>query len=135
MDSEESEGEEEMEKRANWVERLLELRSRWMDRQRGKGVVDEDDDDGGCDVDYGSDGEEEVEFNAELFARFLVRVPWSETKLFSKLAFLCNMAYVIPELKVFSSSFFLLPQFYHFMQCHHYNAKLMAKDSNFRSPL
>ncbi|XXG89948.1 hypothetical protein AAC387_Pa12g1829 [Persea americana] len=100
VDSEESEGEEEMEKRANWVERLLELRSRWMDRQRGKGVVDEDDDDdGGCDVDYGSDGEEEVEFNAELFARFLVRVPWSETKLFSKLAFLCNMAYVIPELK------------------------------------
>ncbi|KAB2621856.1 hypothetical protein D8674_024038 [Pyrus ussuriensis x Pyrus communis] len=38
-------------------------------------------------------------YDPESFSRFLVRVPWSDTKLFSKLAFLCNMASVIPEIK------------------------------------
>ncbi|KAM1640002.1 hypothetical protein FF1_010054 [Malus domestica] len=38
-------------------------------------------------------------YDQESFSRFLVRVPWSDTKLFSKQAFLCNMACVIPEIK------------------------------------
>lgn len=106
VESEESEGEEEVDKRANWVERLLELRSRWRDRQKdnGKGREEEEGDGEevaeGCDVDYEEENEEvEEEFNQELFSKFLRRVHWTQTKLFSKLAFLCNMAYVIPELK------------------------------------
>ncbi|XP_077228894.1 phospholipase A1 PLIP1, chloroplastic-like [Tasmannia lanceolata] len=105
LDSEENEREEEEvkeEKRANWVERLLELRSRWRDRQREDGSGEgEDGDDVLCGVDYDSesDGGEEVDFDRESFSRFLDRVPWAETKLFAQLAFLCNMAYVIPEIK------------------------------------
>ena len=101
-----SEGEER--KRSNWVERLSELRSHWRDRQQ-KESVDKDEacegiDIGDCDyctVDYSAEEEEvEVKHNRESFSRLLVRVPWSDTKLFSKLAFLSNMAYVIPEMKV-----------------------------------
>lgn len=106
-----SEGEER--KRSNWVERLLELRSHWRDRQQ-KESVDKDeacegDDIGDCDyctVDYSAEEEVEVRHNRESFSRLLVRVPWSDTKLFSKLAFLSNMAYVIPEIEVcYSASF------------------------------
>ncbi|KAM5560592.1 hypothetical protein ABKV19_021649 [Rosa sericea] len=38
-------------------------------------------------------------YDRDLFSRFLVGVPWSDTKLFSQLAFLCNLAYVVPEIK------------------------------------
>lgn len=101
-------------KRANWVERLLEIRSYWKNRQQ-KGDIDGDEicdaeengdcnfdgDEDLCTVDYDlEEGEEEMKYNRETFSRFLVHVPWSDTKLFSKLAFLCNMAYVIPEIKV-----------------------------------
>ncbi|KAL4599050.1 hypothetical protein ACB092_11G098800 [Castanea dentata] len=99
-----SEGEER--KRSNWVERLLELRSHWRDRQQ-KESVDKDearegDDIGDCDyctVDYSAEEEVEVRHNRESFSRLLVRVPWSDTKLFSKLAFLSNMASVIPGIE------------------------------------
>ncbi|OVA01943.1 Lipase [Macleaya cordata] len=103
---EEDQEEREQEKRANWVERLLELRSQWRNRQPYDQPNEEDDDhdhEGGCEVDYHSSSEfeeeEEVSFNRESFSRLLARVPWSDTKLFSQLAFLCNMAYVIPEIK------------------------------------
>ncbi|XP_058095981.1 phospholipase A1 PLIP1, chloroplastic isoform X1 [Magnolia sinica] len=104
VDSEEETegGEQEMEKRANWVERLLELRSRWRSRQKENEGEEGEGDEDYCSVGYDSEVEEEEEemaLDSESFSRFLVRVPWSETKLFSKLAFLCNMAYVIPELK------------------------------------
>ncbi|KAF6173018.1 hypothetical protein GIB67_006394 [Kingdonia uniflora] len=95
--------EREEEKRANWVESLLELRSHWINKQQ-KGLNEEaggDGDEGecedGCDVDYTS--EEDVSSDQESFSKFLVKSTWSDTKLFSKLAFLCNMAYVISELK------------------------------------
>ncbi|KAG9448315.1 hypothetical protein H6P81_014443 [Aristolochia fimbriata] len=89
----------ETQKRANWVERLMELRTRWKDRQK----EDNGDEEGGeedlCEVTYDEENEE-ISFDRESFAKILGRVPWSQTKLFSQLAFLCNMAYVIPEIKI-----------------------------------
>ncbi|CAI0474694.1 unnamed protein product [Linum tenue] len=118
--------------RANWVERLLEIRSHWRRniRQQKKedhdmaidsssssdhhvdktgcdcDGFDGDDENSGCMVDYNSSEEEEEDryYNKETFSRLLARVPWSDTKLFSKLAFLCNMAYVIPDIKFVTSS-------------------------------
>ncbi|XP_043715336.1 phospholipase A1 PLIP1, chloroplastic [Telopea speciosissima] len=97
-------GMEKTEKRANWVERLLELRGRWMNRQpkeqmdgEGEGEGEE----GGCEVDYSSDVEDEQHksFDQESFSRLLVRASWSDTKLFSQLAFLSNLAYAIEDIK------------------------------------
>ncbi|KAF8380081.1 hypothetical protein HHK36_027551 [Tetracentron sinense] len=91
---------DDRDKRSNWVERLLELRSHWRNRQQ-KEIIDEDHEDeeeGDCEVDYNSE-DDDVNVDPELFSRLLVRVPWSDIKLYSKLAFLCNMAYVIAELK------------------------------------
>ncbi|KAL5792250.1 hypothetical protein ACOSP7_000844 [Xanthoceras sorbifolium] len=110
---EESNEEENEIKRANWVERLMEIRRRWPNRQQQEsvdgGVHDEDENEngaddcneGGCEVCYGTEDEErgEVTYDSESFSRLLVQVPLSDTKLFSQLAFLCNMAYVIPEIK------------------------------------
>ncbi|KAF5733120.1 hypothetical protein HS088_TW17G00656 [Tripterygium wilfordii] len=114
-DSVESNEEEEELKRANWVERLMEIRRHWRNRKQkeivhGETYCDDEEsvdrcdfsnDDEGCQLDYNSDEEEEEEvtYDRESFSKFLVEVPWSDTKLFSKLAFLCNMAYVIPEIK------------------------------------
>ncbi|XP_044492549.1 phospholipase A1 PLIP1, chloroplastic-like [Mangifera indica] len=113
-EAEVSSEEENKIKRANWVERLMQIRKEWVSRQQQENIdgdaargEDEnsvgycDADDGGCEVEYGSEGEEEgeVRYDRESFSRLLVRVPLSDTKLFSQLAFLCNMAYVIPEIK------------------------------------
>ncbi|GMH00428.1 hypothetical protein Nepgr_002267 [Nepenthes gracilis] len=96
----------ENEKRSSWVERLVELRIQWMDRQKkevadgyGDREGDDDSSEGVCEVD--SDEEEEVRasLDSELFLKLLARVSWSDTKRFSQLAFLCNMAYAIPEIK------------------------------------
>ncbi|CAD5183179.1 unnamed protein product [Musa acuminata subsp. malaccensis] len=92
------------EKRANWVARILELRRRWRDRQHKVDGVEEEDKEGGeedgyCGVSYESEEEEEGEWDRESFESLLGRVPWSDEKLFSQLAFLCDMAYVIPEIK------------------------------------
>ncbi|KAI9109824.1 hypothetical protein K1719_018865 [Acacia pycnantha] len=102
-------------KRANWVERLMEINRHWRDRTveenmdpdiiNNKDEYDkcdcDDEDDGICMVDYQEQDEEEEEeaIDRESFSRFLVRVPWSDTKLYSQLAFLSNMAYVIPQIK------------------------------------
>jgi hypothetical protein len=109
---------EEEIKRSNWVERLLEIRSHWRNRQQkervGEDVGCEEDgigdrdcggDESGCAVCYGSDEGGRVVYDRETFSRLLVRVAWSDTKLFSQLAFLCNMAYVIPAIKVYFPSF------------------------------
>ncbi|XP_042504086.1 phospholipase A1 PLIP1, chloroplastic [Macadamia integrifolia] len=103
----ERESEMEKEKKANWVERLLELRGRWRNRQpkeqmdEEEGEGDGNGDKGGCEVDYSSDGEEEQRrsFDQESFSRLLVRVSWSDTKQFSQLAFLSNLAYGIEDIK------------------------------------
>ncbi|XP_073007342.1 phospholipase A1 PLIP1, chloroplastic [Typha latifolia] len=97
-------------KRANWVERLLELRYRWRDRQKkdeeeGEGEEEEEGDgDYYCGANYDSEEEEgdvgqKSEWDRDSFTRLLARVPWSDAKLFSQLATLCNMAYLIPEIK------------------------------------
>ncbi|CAN1793849.1 Phospholipase A1 PLIP1, chloroplastic [Linum perenne] len=102
-------GDEEV-KRVNWVERLLEIRSHWRNRQAKDNMGDESymdethdcygDDEDGCLADYDSEeGDDEEEFDCEMFYELLKRVPWSDTKLFSRLAFLCNMAYVISDIK------------------------------------
>ncbi|KAF9617851.1 hypothetical protein IFM89_039033 [Coptis chinensis] len=56
-----------------------------------------DEEEGGCEVEY--EVEEEEIYDREKFSKLLVPVPWSGTKLFSQLAFLCNLAYVIPQIK------------------------------------
>lgn len=91
----------------NWVERLLQIRSLWKNRQ-----VEEEDsvdnevsdcdcggegDEIGCAVNYHDDSEEM--YDSESFSKFLSKVSWSDTRLLSQLAFLCNLAYVIPEIK------------------------------------
>ncbi|KAK3026587.1 hypothetical protein RJ639_041607 [Escallonia herrerae] len=101
-------------KRANWIERLMEIRSNyWREKQQkddlggqgeGPGEADEgcdnDGDEGGCEVDYGEEEEGgSTSINQESFSRLLRQVSWSDTKHFSQLAFLCNMAYVIQEIK------------------------------------
>ncbi|KAE8703653.1 hypothetical protein F3Y22_tig00110467pilonHSYRG00208 [Hibiscus syriacus] len=112
----ENDDEETEIKRANWVNRLMEIHSRWKNRQveddfdrarifdengnGGDGDGDNEEDDGGCEVNYDSNEEEdEVKYNSESFSKLLVKVPLSDTKLFSRLAFLCNIAYGIPEIK------------------------------------
>lgn len=99
----------EMEKkRANWVERLMEIRSRWVQKQQNNEINGDneekecDDEDDGCEVDY-SDDEGIESINQETFSQLLDKVSWSDTKDFSQLAFLCNMAYVIPEIEVYIS--------------------------------
>ncbi|KAL0918028.1 hypothetical protein M5K25_013149 [Dendrobium thyrsiflorum] len=90
-------------KRANWVQRICEIRSRWKSLQAKDGSDETDqsvkweEEDNACGVSYES--EEKVEWNREEFASLLNRVSWKETKLFSQLAFLCNIAYDIPEIK------------------------------------
>ncbi|KAL2478703.1 alpha/beta-hydrolase superfamily protein [Forsythia ovata] len=108
----ESEGEDEIDvekvkKRANWIERLMEIRNNWKVKQQKEdvNVVGENnegcDEDGGCDVDYDDDDVEGKEMNidSKLFSSLLSHVSSADTKLFSRLAFLCNMAYVIPDIK------------------------------------
>lgn len=104
----------ETENRVNWVERILELRTRWRSRQQ-KEEEEEGEDNYYCGVGYESDEEQQMdveddeEWDPVKFRRFLTKVPWSETKLFSKLAFLCNMAYVIPQIKVCALNFDFTP--------------------------
>ncbi|KAI5326028.1 hypothetical protein L3X38_035102 [Prunus dulcis] len=95
-------------KRANWMEWLVELRSKWRNIWQQKQVEDEEEDNNngeegccaeGCSLEEKNGEMGYKSYDPESFSRFLVRVPWSETKLFSKLAFLCNMVYVIPEIK------------------------------------
>ncbi|GAB4844586.1 hypothetical protein Ancab_037985 [Ancistrocladus abbreviatus] len=98
-------------KRPNWVERLMELHLRWMDGQEKvtaneyevREGGDEDIGDGnedGCEVDYDEQEEEErATIDSESFSGLLGRATWSDAIRFSKLAFLCNMAYAIPEIK------------------------------------
>ncbi|KAH1081030.1 hypothetical protein J1N35_020791 [Gossypium stocksii] len=94
-------------KRANWLNRLLEIQSSFKHKQvkegvEGAGIYDENEnaDDGGCKVNYDSEDEgSEVKYDRDSFSKLLVQVPWSDTKVISQLAFLCNMSYVIPSIK------------------------------------
>uniref|UniRef100_A0A0D9V2Z5 Fungal lipase-type domain-containing protein n=1 Tax=Leersia perrieri TaxID=77586 RepID=A0A0D9V2Z5_9ORYZ len=104
---------------AHWLDRLLELRSRFHDPAKRHASENEhlfqddeyDDDvyhidgDGdlhdGCGVNYEEDVDKQVDdrWDRESFSKLLARAPLGEARLFAQLAFLCNMAYVIPEIK------------------------------------
>ncbi|KAL2536408.1 alpha/beta-hydrolase superfamily protein [Forsythia ovata] len=92
-------------KRMNWVEKLIEIRNNWKEKQpnseRNVGKENEKDcvEDGGCEADYGDDDEVDTNIDRETFSALLKHVSWSDTKLFSQLAFLSNRAYVIPDIK------------------------------------
>lgn len=90
--------------RANWVERVLQVRTRWRGRQhKEESEEEEDDDDESCGVSYDSSSEEEEgrrEWDRESFARVLGRVALAEARRFAQLALLCNLAYAIPAIKV-----------------------------------
>ncbi|KAK6141076.1 hypothetical protein DH2020_025188 [Rehmannia glutinosa] len=94
-------------KRANWIERLLELRDNWKGKEdKVESYVDGGENEGcdeeGCEVEYDDEEDEdfgEISVDKETFSSLLRHVSWSDTKLFSQLAFLCNMAYVIPDMK------------------------------------
>ncbi|CAN7134919.1 unnamed protein product [Brassica rapa subsp. narinosa] len=92
-------------KKANWVQRLLEIRRQWKKETRTENVngdvVSEHEnvtcgcEDGeGCVADY-----ENGDWERESFSKLLVRVSWSDAKQLSQLAYLCNVAYTIPEIK------------------------------------
>ncbi|KAK7285794.1 hypothetical protein RJT34_20575 [Clitoria ternatea] len=114
-DNMEESTQEEIVNRANWVERLMEIKKHWRNRLPKESMdpdricsnsnkydeCDCDGDDSLCVVDYeeDEDGQQEVTYDRDSFSKFLVQVPWSDTKLYSQLAFLCNMAYVIPQIK------------------------------------
>lgn len=100
---------------AHWLDRLLELRSRFHDPTKrhssdNNGLIFQDDDDDdvyhldgddGCGVNYEDDDEQvDDRWDRESFSKLLARAPLGEARLFAQLAFLCNMAYVIPEIKV-----------------------------------
>lgn len=81
----------------------MELRRRWRDRQHKEEEEEEEEgSDYNCGVSYDSEAEDEekIEWDRDSFSNLLNRASWYETKLFSRLAFLSNMAYVIPEIKV-----------------------------------
>ncbi|KAL5727050.1 hypothetical protein ACHQM5_000286 [Ranunculus cassubicifolius] len=95
---------EQYEKRNNWLAMVLEVRGNWKNRnpkdqlnQEGDENEDEDEFDGGCEVEY--EVEEEEVYDSVKFNKLLRRARWPVTKLFSQLSFLCNLAYVIPEIK------------------------------------
>ncbi|KAK7397425.1 hypothetical protein VNO78_18596 [Psophocarpus tetragonolobus] len=103
---------DEIVNRANWVERLMEIKKHWRNRLPKESMdpdviynitndeCDCDGDDNVCVVGEDEDEhDEEVTYDRDSFSNFLVQVPWSDTKLYSQLAFLCNMAYVIPQIK------------------------------------
>ncbi|CAN4108399.1 unnamed protein product [Withania somnifera] len=102
---------EEETRRSNWIRRLVELRRNWIEKQKNNKaeILEENmennggDCEEGCEVDYDEDdddaADDEVNIDRESFSRLLRRVSWSDSKHFSQLAFLCNMAYVIPEIK------------------------------------
>ncbi|XP_027352605.1 phospholipase A1 PLIP1, chloroplastic [Abrus precatorius] len=106
---------EERVNRANWVERLMEIKKHWRSRLPkesmdpdviyNNNMYDDECDCNGddnvcvaCEQEEKEEGQE-VTYDRDSFSNFLVQVPWSDTKLYSQLAFLCNMAYVIPQIK------------------------------------
>lgn len=90
-------------KKGNWVDRLLELGVLWKGRRQrgeeGDSVLEEE---MLCEVSY-EEEEAAAEFDRASFSRYLVPVSWARMRLFSRLAFLCNIAYVIPKINVRTS--------------------------------
>ncbi|KAJ4905243.1 alpha/beta-Hydrolases superfamily protein [Raphanus sativus] len=90
-------------KKANWVQRLLEIRRQWKKETRTENgdvvsghenVTCGCEDGEGCVADY-----ENGDWERESFSKLLLKVSWSDAKQLSQLAYLCNVAYTIPEIK------------------------------------
>ncbi|KAL2336164.1 hypothetical protein Fmac_010610 [Flemingia macrophylla] len=107
-----SESSEEMINKANWVHRLMEIKTYWrgklpkesmdpdiVSKRNMNNECDCDEDDSFCVEDYEEENGQGVICDRDSFSKFLVPVSWSDTKLFSKLVLLCNMAYAIPQIK------------------------------------
>lgn len=95
----------EVKKRGNWVKMIVELGSKWKGTRSEdvESYIGGDDDvEGLCDVEYDEDEDEgeQVVIDRDTFSSLLRYISWSDAKLFSQLAFLCNMAYVIADMKV-----------------------------------
>lgn len=93
---------------ADWVERIMQIRTCCIAKQQAD-VVDNDsfacegcDEDGEkCEVDSSEDGVKgKKEIDRETFSKLIKEGSWSDTKLLSQSAFLCNMAYAISEMMV-----------------------------------
>ncbi|KAK1364246.1 phospholipase A1 PLIP1, chloroplastic [Heracleum sosnowskyi] len=86
--------------------RILQIRTRWIPKQQ---IKEADNDSLACEG-FDIDGEkcevdsceDEVKENKEIdlwtFSKLLKKVSWTDTKLFSQSAFLCNMSYAISEM-------------------------------------
>lgn len=107
QDHDEVEINPEVKKRGNWIKMIVELSNKWKGTKNDdveSYVAGEADVEGVCDVEYDEDeDEDETVIDRDTFSSLLRYVSWSDAKLFSQLAFLCNMAYVIPDMKVYAS--------------------------------
>lgn len=108
----------EMYKREDWVERILQIRTRWIPKQQRDEVNNDSFACEGCDIDgekCEADPYKEVEGSKEIdretFSKLLKDVSRSDTKLFSQSAFLCNMSYAISEMMVWFA----------YLVLHHFN--------------
>ncbi|CAM8938051.1 unnamed protein product [Rhodiola kirilowii] len=97
-------------KKVNWIQRVLEIRSQWLNRKEKQINIDDNDTsrdgdlEGMCEVNYDEEEGEEMEGSVaydsrEAFSGLLTRVELSDVKHLSRLAFLCNLAYRIPQIK------------------------------------
>lgn len=103
----------------DWVSKILRVKSMWAEREErtangdreasavgdgdrcvgcGGSGVGEADDSEGCFV--GDEVEEKMEFDRESFSRLLRRVPLLEMEVYSKMAYLGSLAYIVSMIKV-----------------------------------
>ena len=115
-----------------WVFNIFRASSVWRGEQRSVGGDHDnekevsandkvhDDEEEECDVcrvDDNDDDEEEVQFDRESFSRMLRRVSLDEARFYAQMSHLGNLAYAIPNIKVYfksSASFFFFFWFFFF---------------------
>uniref|UniRef100_A0A804L6G1 Fungal lipase-type domain-containing protein n=1 Tax=Musa acuminata subsp. malaccensis TaxID=214687 RepID=A0A804L6G1_MUSAM len=114
-DEEAEEGAVLGEKRGNWVQNILRVGSIWPrkeaaaatdNREEEAAVVEEGDVCVGAGCAHGFEGcvvggeeAERMAFDRESFSRLLRRVTLAEARLFGKMAYLCSLAYITPNIK------------------------------------
>ncbi|KAK1420459.1 hypothetical protein QVD17_22074 [Tagetes erecta] len=96
---------EVIEKKENWVLKILHVRSMWSERKDDT-IKKKDDQEVNelnhqdCDVcTVDDDDDEQIEFDRSSFSKLLRRVCLGEAKLYSKMCYLGNLAYSIPQIK------------------------------------
>ncbi|KAI5424939.1 variant 5, partial [Lathyrus oleraceus] len=94
----ETEGEGE---NANGTFKVFELNSVWRGEQES-----DDNDEEECDICSVDEDEEEVWFDRESFSRMLRRVTLVEARMYAHMCHLGNLAYSIPNIKVYFHHFF-----------------------------